>query len=1341
MIDIKDTLGNVRFSTEINAGSKRKFMLMKEDYITLKFSLEEPVSFKLGDYVDDPRFGLFELCDLYKPTYNSTNGGYDFELRLDAYYWKWKNKLFKYMPEAARQEASWNLTATLGVHADAFLRGLAALGYTYKGTPFECLIDESVDTSAKLVSYDNMNMLDALFKMAETWECECWVTENVIHFGRCEYHTAVDLEMGANVAEMTASNSQGTYATRIYAFGSTRNLPAGYRPVAEAAVVNGVVQKRLMLPADTPYIDAYPGLSAEEAIESVVVFDDVYPRNEGTMSDVTTKEYTDSVENADGTVTKETWNAFRFKDGGLTFSKDYILPDEELHIIFQSGVLNGMDFAVRFDPENKDEQLWEIVRNEDYGRKLPDEVLAPKNGDKYVLYGWDATRIDALGLVAAAEQELKAKAIAYTEKVKIDPSTYSVKMTSNSVYSADGVNKLLEIGDRVKLINGAYWEAGRQSRVIGYEYNLDFPYDSPVYTVGETAPYSKIGELEGKVESLTYKGQNYSGSAGGRGIYIIRANDNTPATDSNVLSAKRTLNEISQKALSRLGDDDAAGIISFIKGLLVGKKKHGITASDSGVVTAVLDELKNIFTIVSPDFVSGDLGNGFTLKYDQQAGRSYLEVDELLVRKLAYFVELVIKQLRHVGGEIILTPASMKCIKVEEVNGGYRCFFEQDDGGRSLKQEFIVGDQARAQTFNIKEGTSHNVSNRYYWRLVTAVGDDYIDLSKTDCDTGSGKPEAGDDIVQLGNRDNAVRQNAIILSTVGDDAPSFKQYKGINSYSLKGKETTVISATLNKLVGEFISVATGKSYDDMFDSMQTDLDIIKAQTDKEYTLWFFDYDPTLTNTPASEWTTDELKSMHEQDMFYNRLTGYAYRFEKSGGSWGWNKITDQQTVKALENAAKAQDTADGKRRVFVAQPTNAQAYDVGDMWVNATYLSTYENDSLVCKTGKAAGAVFNIEHWKPATKYTTAEIINLGDKILNKVSLNKEEVDSAIAATDKVVEQIVKDIDIVNQSAERSASYILQTKDKIASVVANFDDNGNVTNSSGLVTTGNMSSMFSQYVDPKGEIVKKADIATFVKKDADGTLESGVKIEADKINFIGKTIINGKFVVDEAGNLILNNITANNGFFNGEVNAVKGKISGWVIGKNALTCTSNDVQIRVDMTELDYLHLNSEAAFIEIAASDVKPCLKLKTFSQQPAIEISKESYSPIAIKGYGALNFEQGDAQWNVPGCLMAMTIIGTPTGVSALNGWNGPVNEGKLTRLGIGKYKITHNLGHENYVPMAIAQYTNNSGNGRCNYIVNVVEKTSAFFTISVNDNKDNVDDCTVYVTMFGLNNYKIK
>lgn len=549
-IDIKDISGAILLTTLINEGCKRKFTLMKEDYIMLKFSLENPIYFKLGSYVEC-NFGLFEVCDLQKPAFNTNTAGYDYELRLDAYYWKWKNKIFKYTPETAGQEASWNLTAPLDVQVGIVLRNLKALGYAYKGQDFVFSIDSTVENKSQLMSYDNINILDACFEMAKKWDCECWVTENIIHFGRCESGDAVDFEIGKNVQEMSQSESQSTYATRIYAFGSTRNIPADYRPIDETVVVNGVVQRRLMLPEGTPYIDAYPDMTTEEAVEQVVIFDEVYPRRTGIMSDVTTIEVTDKVENEDGTTTEEKWNAYRFRDTGVNFSEKYILPGQELRIRFASGLLNGLEFAVKFNPEGKPEkledggwnpeaQLWEIVRNEDYGRPLPGDVLFPQDGDEYVLSGWDSTKITELGLVGAAEQELKEKTEKYAAKSKIDPSTYGCTMMSNDAYREDGVHNFYSIGQKVNLINKAYFENGRQSRVIGFEFNLDYSFDSPVYTVGETAAYSRIGELEEKVESLTLKGQTYTGG-GGSGVYVIGSHDSTPATDHNVYSALRSL--------------------------------------------------------------------------------------------------------------------------------------------------------------------------------------------------------------------------------------------------------------------------------------------------------------------------------------------------------------------------------------------------------------------------------------------------------------------------------------------------------------------------------------------------------------------------------------------------------------------------------------------------------------------------------------------------------------------------------------------------------------------------------------------------------------------------------
>lgn len=682
-MDIKDVKGDIIYSTSVNGGSKRKYTLMGEDYMTLVFSVNSPITFHLGDYVEDSRFGLFELVSLYNPIYNTATGAYDYELRLDAYYWKWKNKVFKFTPEVGGQEASWNLTATLDVHMGIFLRNLAALGYTYKGEAFEFSIAPTVEKSAKLVSYDNTNMIDALSAMAETWDCEWWVTDKTINFGRCEYGTPVDFEIGDNVVEMTSSESKSTYATRIYAFGSTRNISSNYRPVDESIVVNGVVQKRLMLPEGTPYIDAYPDMSTEEAVEQVVVFDDIYPRTDGHISKVIT--YTDTVNNEDGTQTTETF--YQFTDAGITFSKDYILEGEELHIIFQSGSLNGMDFGVTFnpmgDPEKNEDgswnpkaQLWGIVANEDYGRKLPDDVLKPKEGDTYILYGWDSSKIADLGLVPAAEQELKEKAEEYVAKSRIDPNTYSCTMMSDYMYGLDeGGNqnpdyaKHFDVGDKVKLVNSAFFESGnRQSRIIGYECNLDKPYDSPVYTVGETASYSRIGELEEQIENITLKGQTYTGG-GGSGIYVIGTNDTTSPTNRNVYSALRVL----QSFLSKTTNDRTPFKLE------VGDK---LTA-EKGIQ-------------ISKNFVSGIIGGSGGYIYLDENGKVVIETDKAVFRE-----------------ELIVPQITFNCIDVisgDKANTfAYGTIKTVDTENRIATLDLLEGQYGTLHVSDICRGIFHNI--------------------------------------------------------------------------------------------------------------------------------------------------------------------------------------------------------------------------------------------------------------------------------------------------------------------------------------------------------------------------------------------------------------------------------------------------------------------------------------------------------------------------------------------------------------------------------------------------------------------------------------------------------
>ena len=552
--------------------------------------------------------------------------------------------------------------------------------------------------------------------------------------------------------------------------------------------------------------------------------------------------------------------------------------------------------------------------------------------------------------------------------------------------------------------------------------------------------------------------------------------------------------------------------------------------------------------------------------------RFHLDIDFVDIRKKLSVEDIQVQQSTYVGGRQYNTGGGIIYNRVEDKGTYWRCYFKTTDSeGRTVYNTFQEDDQAICETFNLKSG------NHYYWRLVTGTGDDYIDLSKDDCASGSDIPVAGDSIVQLGNRTDTGRQGAIVWDSVTAGGPYVRIYNGINSYTMP-EPLIDFNTVLSEITARFINQATGKDMDKTLDDMQVNLDIIKQQTDKEYTMWFYDYEPTLSNIPASEWTTAELKAMHDQDLFYNTATGQSYRFE----SGAWEEITDHLTLKALEDAKKAQDTADGKRRVFVSQPTVADAYDVGDMWVNATYndgTTIYKNDALVCKTAKVAGAAFSISHWKPSSTATTAYIENLGDRITVAVT----DSENGIAEATRLANQGISDARDAyylargaQDTADENTAAIQVTKDSIAALVEgiHFDGSGNITNinTSGLVTTADFNSLLSKKVsfDAAGHItnidksglitesnlvqmfaektasdgyVKKSYIAAFVTELPDGRFQSNALVSADLIRFNGHIVANDTFVVDKDGNLTLNNITVSEtGEFKGRVSISDGKI-------------------------------------------------------------------------------------------------------------------------------------------------------------------------------------------------------
>lgn len=209
--------------------------------------------------------------------------------------------------------------------------------------------------------------------------------------------------------------------------------------------------------------------------------------------------------------------------------------------------------------------------------------------------------------------------------------------------------------------------------------------------------------------------------------------------------------------------------------------------------------------------------------YVQTLLSNQITTDYLTVTKAAHFFKLIIDEIKATQGQVIITPANAKLDKVESINGGWRCYFRAKDAhGQEISNSFEVNDQVVCQTFNAATGVSYNVSNKYYWRLITATGSTtttisgetvdahYFDLSASDCDLSSMTPSVGDECVQLGNRTDGTRQAAIIISAYNSEfldkglkAPSIVQYAGINNYDLSTHRLNVISNGLNQFKGSY----------------------------------------------------------------------------------------------------------------------------------------------------------------------------------------------------------------------------------------------------------------------------------------------------------------------------------------------------------------------------------------------------------------------------------------------------------------------------------------------------------------------------------------------------------
>lgn len=778
------------------------YELMQSHYCKCSFRSATPITFGIGDFIDTS-FGRFELIEDVKPK-DDGNVGFGYELQFEAYYYKFKNKQLKYLPSSTSPELAFNLTSSIETHAQIIIDNLKALAekgktnlydvrYTGEGTDYVFAIDSTVDTKkAKLISYSNLNIIDAIALIAQTFECEWWFEGNIIHFGTCENENAVtDFVEDDNIVSLSGSQSQSTYANRVYGFGSTKNIPTNYYKDAAVDVTkHGVVERRLMLPTTEEcsvenqklledngfelkdgYIQV-KGLSEDQYKEGIATDEDIYPKNLIKTEKITSyeKEVEDDSTTEEGDYIKRTFyrvenltivNEDGEKTGDMAFREAYKLSGQNLHIVFQSGSLSGLDFECEFNPDgvsevivdengkpilvngeeqiNPKSQVFEIILNEDYGRPLPDNILKPKAGDTFVLYNWDASKLGKT-LVVAASNELLKSVVKSVKKSMIDPTTFTCTADSNYSFNS-GNGRFHSLGDRIRLLVKSLGNKVRESRIIGFEMHLDIPFDSVKYIVGEKPSYSRFASLNSKIEELEMNGNTYQGKGGsGSTIYIIKSYDRVLPTDYNVYSAKA----VNEQRLNKLKDDTAQGLITFLKGLKsqdVIKAINGISLGngenyvngngDANLSDVIVDRLHDKNSTPADRTIIG--AQGFDL-YMGDDGKSHLYVDYLTARTRMFASSVEIRKVSYSGGTTIFSNAGSQIVKVSYIYDAakekviaYKCYAVADDGTTKTMNWWHVGMMALCQTFNVKAGELEKLENRYYWRLVVGVGQEKIE--------------------------------------------------------------------------------------------------------------------------------------------------------------------------------------------------------------------------------------------------------------------------------------------------------------------------------------------------------------------------------------------------------------------------------------------------------------------------------------------------------------------------------------------------------------------------------------------------------------------------------------
>lgn len=899
-MNIYNSAGGLLASVVVDDNSYRNRAIMGDHNLTLYFSLAVHLEIPVGSYVEyqNVRYTL-ERPEALKMKHSRL---FEYTVIFEAYQscakrWKFRNTV--------DGRLKFPLTATPREHLQMFVDNMNRRDSGW--TVGACIVAEE-----RLISYDHCYCIEALQQIAQEYETEFEIVGKTVSLHKIEYNKSTPLALSYGRGNgfkpnVGRSNSSDTMPVEIlFVQGGDRNINPSEYGGRELLLPKG----QTLTYEGRTYVASNDGLSIQRSdralssqSEDSLDCTDIYPKRVGIVGQVITVDaeknfydFTDRNSSADPCPNYE----------------ECLIEGETMTVIFQSGMLAGREFEVKYIHNAKTEKgvqklgrRFEIVPQEEDGQTMPNATFKPAAGDTYVVYHCympqSYIRDDAHQ--AGASWDMFRAAAKYLYEHEEQRFTFTGEL--DGIWAKqdwENIGGKILLGGYVSFTDARFQSTSVLVRITGIKDYINNPHSPEITLSNETitsgfgSEFKKVQSEEVVIEDNYRRGEQF--------------------TKRRFRDAQETMRMLEQSLIEGFSDS-ISPIAAQMLQLLVGDESlqfrfvNSHTAANPTIVNPVFafNGATGVFTVTGGYFLQ-HLTVGINTIQSSHDVSEYLwwSVQAYTSAVLddpdkRYYLYLKCPTAGSVNCQYILSETA---IKMEGVSGYYHFLVGV------LNSEF-EGERSFATLYGFTEITGGRITTD---KIVSSDGQTYFNL---------------------------------LLGEIG------------------GKITFKNGTSGLANISEWSSFYTG---------LQDELQHLQDQLDGVIETWYYSGEPTLNNLPASQWTTTTLKDEHIGDLYYDKATGKAYRFMNDSGTYKWVLLADSDIARALAAAAEAQDTADSKRRVFVAQPTNAQAYDVGDMWVNATYGNLYHNAILRCVTAKAAGATFSINHWTEAAAYTDDTTVN-----------------------------------------------------------------------------------------------------------------------------------------------------------------------------------------------------------------------------------------------------------------------------------------------------------------------------------------------------------------------------